>query len=419
MQVLSPVEKIVNLRKKYKISQKDLSKDNIARSYLAIIESQKKTISPRVAEILTQNFNKIFKERGIDKQITVSYLLEDEEEQFDKICNSLYQAVNSKNVYGVLKKIKSTTLKTTHSIYKILLFKKTADILFLLNDFEESYNLYDSILIDSLNPEINIDFEEILYNTLYINIIFNNFNRNIDLENQFFSYIQSLENYKEKIFYLLGISHKNLNTINYALRYFEELEKIETDTEKIFELKLLLAECYELEKYFDKANSIYRGLLLKYKSIYKKSIVNLKLLILSKQMNDIQKASLYIRKLKSFLKELNTSRNNDKLISEIEFEFIEISKILPNKKMALKSIKNILQNQLASTEKKYLSIKSAFYFLDKNDIIFVNLIEEFYFKLMKTKPRHDIGFLFINYYIENEFFDLRDRFLRKIKMYIF
>jgi tetratricopeptide (TPR) repeat protein len=418
MQVLSPVEKVINLRKKYKISQKELSKDNIARSYLAIIESKKKSISPKVAEILTQNFNEIFKERGIDKQITISYLLEDEEEQFDKICNSLYQAVNLKNVYGVLKKIKSTTLKTSNSIYKILLFKKTADILFSLNEFEEAYTLYDSIIIDSLNPDIDIEFEEILYNMLYINIIFNNFNKNIDLENQFFSYIQTLENYKEKIFYLLGISHKNLNAINYALRYFEELEKIEKDSEKKFELKLLLAECYEIEKYFDKAYTIYRGLLLKNKSIYKKSIINLKLLILAKKSNDIEKSKFYIKKLKSFLKELNNNRENDKLISEIEFEFIEIAKILPHKKMGINSIKNILQNKLASIDKKYSSIKSAFYFADKNDILFINFIEEFYFELMKINPRHDIGFLFINYYIEHEFFDLRDRFLRKIKMYI-
>ena len=63
MTVLSPIEKLIALRKKYKISQKDLAGDHISRSHLAMIETGKNRLNEHIAQIIVDSFNSILEKR--------------------------------------------------------------------------------------------------------------------------------------------------------------------------------------------------------------------------------------------------------------------------------------------------------------------------------------------------------------------
>ena len=81
MEILSPGQKIKKIRKDLKINQKDVSGGKITRELISIIENDKSTLTPAVAEIIAENINKICRERNLDYTLSSEYLLEDVREQ--------------------------------------------------------------------------------------------------------------------------------------------------------------------------------------------------------------------------------------------------------------------------------------------------------------------------------------------------
>ena len=61
--ILEPKEKIVLLRKKYEISQKELAGTSFTPANLSYIEKGKIKLSEKKAKIIADNFNDIFKRK--------------------------------------------------------------------------------------------------------------------------------------------------------------------------------------------------------------------------------------------------------------------------------------------------------------------------------------------------------------------
>ena len=78
---LTPEEKIAYLRKKYKLTQNDLSSIEIKRQFIGMIEIGKRGLTKNTAEIICKNFNLALKNKNINDHITVEFLLETKEEQ--------------------------------------------------------------------------------------------------------------------------------------------------------------------------------------------------------------------------------------------------------------------------------------------------------------------------------------------------
>ncbi len=98
MEILSPGKKIRNLRKKINLRQDQLTDDKITRSLVSMIESGKRNLNKKTAEIIAEKLNQYYKNLG--KEITPQYLLESEEAQAEKIIdshlNSLAPIINNK-----------------------------------------------------------------------------------------------------------------------------------------------------------------------------------------------------------------------------------------------------------------------------------------------------------------------------------
>ncbi|MDR1835577.1 MAG: helix-turn-helix domain-containing protein [Fusobacteriaceae bacterium] len=96
---LSPGEKILNLRKKYKITQMELSEGVISRTSLGMIETGKRSMSQELARQLCENISKILKERGVRDRINITEILKSKE---TKALEYLEETVSGKG--GPLKK---------------------------------------------------------------------------------------------------------------------------------------------------------------------------------------------------------------------------------------------------------------------------------------------------------------------------
>ena len=78
---LSPEEKLLVLRKKYKITQGELVGEDITRVFLGMIEIGKRSLTEKTARILCRNLHKILASRGIDETISITDLMKSKDEQ--------------------------------------------------------------------------------------------------------------------------------------------------------------------------------------------------------------------------------------------------------------------------------------------------------------------------------------------------
>lgn len=90
-----PEDKLLALRKKYKITQQELVKDSISRVYLGMIETKKRALTRNTAKILIKNLNSILKERGerLPKSIDemTDEIMESKMEQAERNLNKLLE----------------------------------------------------------------------------------------------------------------------------------------------------------------------------------------------------------------------------------------------------------------------------------------------------------------------------------------
>ena len=89
---LSPEEKLLRLRKKYKITQGELVGEDITRVFLGMIEIGKRSLTEKTAKLLCKNFHKIFEERGITDRISLADLMKTKEKQAIEFLNEMLKS---------------------------------------------------------------------------------------------------------------------------------------------------------------------------------------------------------------------------------------------------------------------------------------------------------------------------------------
>lgn len=114
--ILTPGEKIKNIRNRFDIRQEDITGGDITRNLISIIENNKANLTEPVAKILVYNINNICKERNIDFSVTEEYLLEDVVSQAKKIADEYIEEINA------LKENEITSVK--EKLFEIDVFLK-------------------------------------------------------------------------------------------------------------------------------------------------------------------------------------------------------------------------------------------------------------------------------------------------------
>ncbi len=260
---LTPEEKIVFLRKKYNITQKELSSSNLTRQFIGMIEIGKRGLTYKTAKIVAENFNTLLKSKNSETIVTPEFLLETKEEQALKrlevvidsrqvdsnleieICFAELNDYNKKKIsillgilYFELKQIifSKKYLEIALTLHKPL---ENLEILLYLGRifyYEDNFLNFIELITPNLNKLLknNIDIStKILYNYAYSLYKI----KDVQTSNKILLTLLKRKNESEinfKINNLIAIiSYSELNKINKAIKSYKKLFENSTVEEKL------------------------------------------------------------------------------------------------------------------------------------------------------------------------------------------
>ena len=403
MAILSPVEKLIALRKKYKINQKDLAGDQISRSHLAMIETGKNKFNENTAKIIVENFNKIFQEKNIPVRVTLEELMESKQKQIEKLkLNFLKQLEKDGTIESIISDIESYASEYDIQT-KITLYEKIGNIFFEKENFHRAASFYLRILNDLIIIRDSKTLGKISLSLIRIYLQTENFQAAVDLENL----IKSEINYfslseKSIILFNFGCIFDSLKDHKKALEYFNDVEQYISDPNQYFDIKNYQALSFADLGDYDNSTSIYRSLMLKYKDINHKMIINNNLLYISRLENNTDKIKFYLRKCKKLIALINLDDVSKYTFEQILFEIGETSLILNKKKDAIVYFLKLCDEKTKrNLNFKFSAIRYLLTILTKKDLETVQKIENFYFEILKREKRMELSFDFIDFYMKN------------------
>jgi|GEM_PF-3240516 len=420
MTVLSPVEKLILYRKKYKISQKELAGESMSRSHLAMIETGKNSLNDHTAVTLVENFNKILRDRGINQTIELEKLMETKEMQVEKLKNSFLEKLDdSENLEETVTEIESYASEYD-SDTKIMLYKKMGDLFYEKENPHRATSFYLRIINDLIIKRDSKTLGEISVTLVRIYLQTENYKAAIDLENLIKSELQNfLPKEKTIIYFNLGCIFDSLKLHQQALNYLEKVESLVSNPDQFFDVKNYQALSQADLGCFETATSIYRSLMLKFKDPVKKLMINDNLLYIAKLENNEDKIRFYFRKCKKLISELLES--NDYYAFALEqalFSVAEVAYELKKKKDATNFYLLICGNITdRNIDIKFKSIKKLLELLTKKDLKKVRELESFYLELLNREKNLSVGFEFISFYFREHLKVEQENFLEEIKKF--
>jgi len=420
MIVLSPVEKLILYRKKYKISQKELSGENMSRSHLAMIETGKNSLNEHTAILIVENFNQILRDRGIDESIALANLMETKEMQVEKLKNSFLDKLDDHESLDLTVSEIESYASEYDADTKIMLYKKMGDLFYEKDNPHRATSFYLRIINDLIIKRDPKTLGEISVTLVRIYLQTENYHAAIDLENLIKSEIESF-NSKEKtiIYFNLGCIFDSLKKHDDALKYFKKVEILVSNPDQFFDVKNYQALSSADLGNFEKSISIYRSLMLKFKDPVKKLMINDNLLYVAKLEKNDEKIRFYFRKCKKLVNDLLLS--NDYYAFSLEQALFSIAEVAYELKKTKDAIKfySLLCRSITdrNIDIKFKSIQRLLLISTKKDLLSIHNLENLFFELLEKERNLGVGFEFISFYTRENLKDEQERFLKKIKKY--
>lgn len=308
MEILSPGKKIKRIRKDLKISQKEITGGLVTRELISIIENDKCTLTPTVAKIITDNINKICKERNIDFNVDTEYLLEDINSQANKIANKYIDFLcnNENNISKDFSKdideIESFLRKYDLPNKKTIIYEKIGDILKKQKKFNSCYIYYIKAFENYNNMINDIRVFKLLVNLGNVCLYLCRDKEALDFNNLALIYNNNVdESLKYKVLFnnILAYMHLDkhdtaLLEIDHILNTFKNLNK-----EKSFNLNILKVNCFRYKKFYTEALRLNQSMLigLNFDDAENIILITANILDIYTMIKDIKNTEIYLNKL--------------------------------------------------------------------------------------------------------------------------
>lgn len=417
--IYSPREKLQILRKQYKISQLELVGNRISRSHLAMIETGKTKLSKKVAQSLVENFNFIMENKGIAEKITLDYLIEDTNVQIMKKRAHYVEALNKGILNEELIHEIENFIKVADVESKVVLYTKIGDFYFAANQLKRAFGYFSRTFDEALRLNDIKLLENIILKLTSINCINKDFINNVSIERAVEDKLEKLSFVKkEQILNNLILSFSYLGEYDRAIVYIDSLLKETNDKENTYKLELDKAKFLEKKEIYVNAISIYRGMLLKYKDEKQKIIINIRIMNAYKLKGELYKVESYYKKNVTSLKKICELEESQCL----NYEMGLTSLYLYKKDKALEFFKKVIEkiDLLNPCVDKVINetLYNILKLVKKSDYSLVKKIENIYLSQNIEKIEFKIGYLFLNYYRDNEFFADELKFLGRMSTVI-
>ena len=365
MEILSSGQKIRKIRKELKINQKEITGGEITRELISMIENDKSTLTPTVAQIITDNINRICKEKNIDFILNIEYLLEDINSQTDKIASKYidFLSINEDNISKDFSKnieeIESFLIKHDVPKKKMIIYEKIGDIFKKQKEFNKSYIYY----IKAFENHNGLFNDSRLFSILQklggICIYLGKDKEALDFNNLALMYNNTItEDLKYKVLYNNTLAYMHLEEYNKALLEIGHVENtFKTLTkEYILELNVLKAHCLRYKKFYSdslKTNELMLS------TLYNNDTENI--ILITANILDIYTVLKDIKNIKVYIDKLIYLMNN---YSEIKESYHS-----PNTYNQLGFSANSINNIELSIEYYKKSIEAARYKRNKRVIL--------------------------------------------------
>lgn len=372
MEILSPGQKIRKIRKELKINQKEITGGEITRELISIIENDKSTLTPTVAHIITDNINRICKERNIDFNLDTEYLLEDINAQTNKIasryidflCNN--EDNISKDFTKDIEEIELFLLKYDVPEKKMIIYEKIGDILKKQKVFNRSYIYYIKAFENHNRLFNDIRLFNLLQKLGGICIYLGKDKEALDFNNLALVYNNTIpEDLRYKVLYNNTLAYMHLNEHDKSLLEIEHIEStFKTLTkENILELNVLKVNCLRYKKFYSDALNVNKSMLSTLSNDDTESIILITANILDiyTVLKDMSNIKIYIDKLIYIISNYSKAKESypcpnaynqlgisTKLIGNIELSIecykksIQLAKSQRNRRVLLKSLDQLL-----------------------------------------------------------------------------
>lgn len=262
VEVLSPGEKIRNIRKKFKIKQQDITGGEITRNLISIIENNKANLTENVAKILANNINEYCNKSSIDFKITSEYLLENINSQVDKICDNYIEFIDTIDADQIdtieysFDEVEIFMKKYNCREKKIIIFAKIGDKFKAVNQYDKAYYFYNKAYENYIMEDNKAEFFNVICNLIICCMEIDRYNQALNLIN--FAKYQFLELEDDKIYDLERkkiICYVKSGKTNYVLESIKNIEEryeeyLKTNLSEYISLLKIKSFCLKEKKYF-------------------------------------------------------------------------------------------------------------------------------------------------------------------------
>lgn len=301
--ILSPGEKIRKIRKEFKIRQHEITGGEITRNLISIIENDKANLTQGVAEILSENINKVCADKGMDFRITTEYLLETKESQANRIADSYIEylgnsdVVNRENFEDKVREIEA--FLSVYDIFekKVTIFERLGYIFKSERDYYKAYTYYIKAYENSSRIFKDIRLFKLLLNTGFCCLRLKKYKETLDFNRLALLYNGNIpEDIHYKILLNNVLAYKNLNDYEKALAEIQRIENIFNKDIDKFDILTLKANCLKLKKFYKDSLQIHEQLLnnINEEDIEKKMIALCNILEIYIELNDTKNIKKYI-----------------------------------------------------------------------------------------------------------------------------
>lgn len=263
MKFLSGKEKILDLRKKLNLKQKDFESENFTRGYLGLLENGKRNITEEAAKVITKIFKQRAEELGVALDIDENYFLRDIKEEAEIYCikklsqqlsldeiESIIELGEKYNLYNVKSKAYSNMGDYYYNNREYMhAFKNYFYALDLLKNNEPSSNKCYIYSYLGMCKYMLLNYSEAI---IYFNKARND------------AFILDEEEMLKNAIYNLALCNKKLSNYEEALKLIDIVIsdcKKEENMYKYIYANTFKANCYEEMKQLDKAIVIYEEII--------------------------------------------------------------------------------------------------------------------------------------------------------------
>lgn len=392
---LSPAEKLLALRKKYKITQGELVGDDITRVFLGMIEIGKRSLTEKTARILCKNLDKILKKKGIKENIQINELMKSKEQQAIEYLDDFFKQEKIS--------IEESIWNIEEALYEI---SEVDRVKYCLQLFDKFLNLKEfkiarNYLLKSMYRMRKVEvIESRLIKMFEINEILGDYRKSILVYRMF---KEELEEEKlsfdlEKVFFHYSKALIECEEYDEAFKYLNILMKKVKDDDFIYEIRKVIAKgLWKMNDLLGSAKE-YTSL-AKGRSIQDKVEAYSHVIEIALELDDQLLLKKFYDKCRANY-ELK-SIQNEELIFEVLISLAKgakkLEKIKDSKALFMEALVVGKSNNL-SIDKRMNIISELFQIFEKSDFFSVQSIEKEYFSLLKEKKDYMPAVKILEYY---------------------